>query len=29
MELKAILAIVLALFIVGAAVWLQVRKKNK
>lgn len=29
MELKAMLAIVLALFIVGAAVWLNARKKKK
>jgi len=29
MELKAILGIVLVLFIVGAAVWLHFRKKNK
>jgi hypothetical protein len=29
MELKTILAIVLVAFIVGAAVWLHIRKKNK
>lgn len=29
MELKAILGIVLVLFIVGAAVWLHFRKKGK
>ncbi len=29
MELKAILGIVLVLFIVGAAVWLHFRKKSK
>ena len=29
MELKAILGIALVVFIVGAAVWLHFRKKNK
>ncbi len=29
MGAKEIIAIILALFIVGAAVWLHVRKKNK
>jgi hypothetical protein len=29
MELKTIIAIALVLFIVGAAVWLQIRKRNK
>ena len=29
MEVKTILAIVLVVFIVGAAVWLHIRKKNK
>ena len=29
MDLKAILAIVLLVFIVGAAVWLNARKKKK
>lgn len=29
MELKTIVAIVLVVFIVGAAVWLHIQKKNK
>jgi hypothetical protein len=29
MELKTIIAIALVVFIVGAAVWLQIRKRNK
>jgi hypothetical protein len=29
MELKTVLAIVLVAFIVGAAIWLHIRKKNK
>jgi len=29
MEIKTIVAIVLVAFIVGAAIWLQIRKKNK
>jgi hypothetical protein len=29
MELKAILGIALVVFIVGAAIWLRLRKKNK
>lgn len=29
MELKTIVAIALVVFIVGAAVWLHIRKKNK
>jgi hypothetical protein len=29
MELKAILGIVLVAFIVGAAIWLRLRKRNK
>ena len=29
MELKTILAIALVVFIVGAAIWLHARKKNK
>jgi len=29
MEIKTIIAIVLVAFIIGAFVWLQVRKKNK
>lgn len=29
MELKSILGIVLVVFIVGAAVWLNFRKRNK
>lgn len=29
MELKAIIGIALVVFIVGAAVWLHLRKKNK
>jgi hypothetical protein len=29
MELKTIVAIVLVAFIIGAFVWLQIRKKNK
>jgi hypothetical protein len=29
MELKAILGIVLVAFIVGTAIWLRLRKKNK
>jgi hypothetical protein len=28
-ELKAIIAVVLVAFIVGATVWLQIRKKNR
>jgi hypothetical protein len=29
MELKTIVAIVLVAFIVGAAIWLQIKKRNK
>jgi len=29
MEPKTIIAIVLVVFIVGAAIWLHIRKKNK
>jgi len=29
MELKAIFGIALVVFIVGAAIWLRLRKKNK
>lgn len=29
MDVKTIVAIVLVLFIVGAAVWLHIRKRNK
>jgi hypothetical protein len=29
MELKTIIAIVLVAFIVGGAIWLHIRKKNK
>ncbi len=29
MELKAILEIVMVAFIVGAAIWLRLRKRNK
>jgi hypothetical protein len=29
MEAKVIVAMVLVAFIIGAAIWLQVRKKNK
>jgi hypothetical protein len=29
MELKTIVAIILVAFIVGAAIWLHIRKKNK
>jgi hypothetical protein len=29
MELKSIMAIVLVAFIVGAAIWLHIRKKNR
>lgn len=29
MELKTIMAVVLVAFIVGAAIWLHIRRKNK
>ena len=29
MEPKTIIAIVLVVFVVGAAIWLRIRKKNK
>jgi len=29
MEAKTIIAIILVVFIVGAAIWLHIRKKNK